>query len=93
MFEIRRWIDTVKIKSGLFSAPVQDDRLVYAPGTTIQYDPNLIHKLKQDHVQLLALFDEIVEIAQANDYKKIRGQMNSFLGLFNAHTLLEYTRL
>lgn len=93
MFAIRRWIDTVKIKSGLFSAPVPDNLLVYAPGTRIQYDPNLIAKLKNDHAQLLDVFDGMMEIAQANDFKKIRGQLNHFLGLFNAHTLLEYTRL
>ncbi len=66
---------------------------VYAPGTKIPYDQTLVKRLKGDHQELLNLFMETMRLIDKREYNKIWETNDKFLGLFNAHILLEYTKL
>ena len=93
-------INLKKILSGkskrfsfFFSRTKQSAPVIYAPGTQIIYDPDLVARLKNDHSHLLEVFTKIVGGTERRDYEKIRALNEVFLSLFNAHALLEYTRL
>lgn len=65
----------------------------YAPGTRIPYDAQLIPQLKNDHRQLVSLFGQFVKSGKMLDNAKMLKQLGQFKDLFNAHLLLEYTKL
>jgi hypothetical protein len=66
---------------------------IYAPGTKILYDPGLVDRLKKDHSHLVSVFTDIVSSIERRDYNKLMALNEVFLALFNAHALLEYTKL
>ena len=66
---------------------------IYAPGTKIIYDPKLVARLKKDHGHLVNVFTDIVSGIERRDYNKLKALNEVFLALFNAHALLEYTKL
>jgi len=66
---------------------------LYAPGTQIPYDPLLVNRLKHDHKNLVEMFLQITRHAQADEYRKIKHSLDNFFHEFNAHVLLEYTKL
>ena len=67
--------------------------VLYAPGTQIVYDTSLVARLKNDHSHLIEVFTDIVSSIERRDYDKIKALNEVFLALFNAHALLEYTKL
>jgi len=76
--------------------PVRNDELIdvkTAPGTLIQYSPELLLQLTKEHRQLLILFGEIRVAFQRGDYKKTVQKINEFRSLFQAHLLIENVRL
>lgn len=93
MFGLRQWINSVKSKTGLFIAEKPEQPVIYAPGTKISYDDLLVSRLKQDHVQLLKIFGQIMKAADDSNFSRIRFHLDAFLKLFNAHALTEYTKL
>lgn len=90
---IRRWISNVKTRTGFFAAEHQEQAVIYAPGTKIQYDDMLVTRLKQDHAQLLKIFTQMMKAAEDANFAKVRAGLDAFLKLFNAHALTEYTKL
>lgn len=64
-----------------------------APGTTIQYDPGLIKKLKGDHQTLLRLYGEVATALENNEFDKVRGLLQQFKHGLQEHLLLENIRL
>lgn len=64
-----------------------------APGTTIQYNPDLIVQLTKEHKQLLTMFGEIRVAFERGDYKKTVQKLNEFRSAFQAHLLIENVRL
>lgn len=64
-----------------------------APGTTIQYNPDLILQLTKEHKQLLTMFGEIRIAFERGDYKKTVQKLNEFRSAFQAHLLVENVRL
>lgn len=64
-----------------------------APGTTIQYNPDLIVQLTKEHRQLLTMFGEIRVAFERGDYKKTVQKLNEFRSAFQAHLLTENVRL
>lgn len=71
----------------------QFSNTLYAPGTRIPYDAQLIPQLKDDHRKLVTLFSGFVKSGQILDNGKMHKQLGQFKDLFNAHLLLEYTKL
>lgn len=67
--------------------------MLYAPGTQIAFDPALITRLKGEHQKLVNLFLAITAQVQSQQYLKVKNTMQEFLHEFNAHVLLEYTKL
>jgi regulator of sigma D len=99
-FKVSDMINLKKILSGkskrfsfLSSHIKLSTPVIYAPGTQIIFDPNLVARLKKDHSHLLDVFRKIVGGTERRDYEKIRALNEVFLSLFNAHALLEYTKL
>lgn len=64
-----------------------------APGTAIQFSPDLLTQLTQEHKQLTATFGEIRAVFERGDYKKTTQKLNEFRSLFQAHLLTENVRL
>ena len=93
MFVIRRWLENIKSRSNNSFAPAEQQGAIYAPGTKITYDQNLVPRLKQDHVQLLKIFTLMLNSAKAANYQKLKLHLDTFQKLFNAHALSEYTKL
>lgn len=97
MFVLRRWLGNFKRstpgKAQLEFTTNEAKEVIYAPGTRITYDNTLVNRLKHDHSQLITHFTRMVDAARQAEYPKIKPHMNAFLKLFNAHVLLEYTKL
>ncbi len=66
---------------------------ISAPGTQILYDPELIKRLKQDHAQLIRIFNSLTVAIKVRKYAEAQNLLESFKSLFNAHALTEYTKL
>ena len=49
-----------------------------SPGTSIDYDPNLIAELKSDHAQLISLFTKIVSTTSQRNDQLLTKQLNEF---------------
>ena len=94
-----RIFETFKSRRDPFYIPlktaqeVTGDQKMYAPGTRIMYDRQLVSKLKQDHAGLLKIFTDIVQATSNKDIARIKKHMTAFLALFNEHALSEYTKL
>jgi len=66
---------------------------ISAPGTQILYDPALVPRLKQDHAQLIRIFNSLTVAIKLQKYAEASDLLDSFKALFNAHALTEYTKL
>ena len=82
------------------SSPMQDvqasakpEPVMYAPGTKIAYDGNLIGQLKDEHFQLKTLLIDIVEKTRANDHDGVQRSLNEFTITLRSHLLLENIKL
>lgn len=73
------------------SVPVGKKR--YAPNTKIQYQPELIKNLKNDHVKLLDIYSKIVEAQKANKKDVLMKELLSFKTLLRGHLVKETTSL
>lgn len=63
-----------------------------APGTTIQYSPELVAQLKADHQTLLATYVRIKSAHEAGNLAEISAQLASFRSQLMAHLLRENVR-
>jgi hypothetical protein len=94
-----RILETIKSRRDPFYLPLKtetdvlDEQKMYAPGTRIMYDTQLVPRLKQDHVGLLKIFTDMVQATSNKDITRIKKHMAAFLALFNEHALSEYTKL
>ena len=95
MVNFRKLFSSESVTShSLFSNLSKDSPYqIFAPGTEIIYDVNLIEKLKRDHDTMLAAFQKVSNTIKTGDYKRVHKKLDSFLSLFNAHALEEYSRL
>jgi len=66
---------------------------IAAPGTQILYDPSLVPRLKQDHAQLIRIFNSLTVAIKLQKYAEAQDLLDAFKALFNAHALTEYTKL
>lgn len=94
MIDIRKIFASSKSKNPYLTfKKKRNDVQIYAPGTQILYDVNLVSKLKADHLQLVAVYSAIMSAISNYEFEKLREQVELFLALFNAHALAEYTKL
>jgi len=66
---------------------------ISAPGTQILFDAKLIERLKQDHAQLIRIFQSLTVAVKLKKYAEAQDLLDTFKSLFNAHALTEYTKL
>ena len=64
-----------------------------APGTQISYNPDLIPRLKSDHLELLAIYSEISELFADKKYEKVSQKLTSLRTKLQDHLLTENVRL
>ncbi|MBT9499239.1 MULTISPECIES: hemerythrin domain-containing protein [Zoogloea] len=64
-----------------------------APGTSIQYHPELIGQFENDHRELLRLFTEIRASVLAGDLPATSGYLDEFRHMLHGHLLKENVRL
>lgn len=64
-----------------------------APGTRIQYNPELIEHFKEDHSKLLKLFSAIHTFAEHRDVKRTAEYLMDFRFALQGHLLTENVRL
>ena len=69
------------------------ETLQVAPGTTIQYHPELIEKFRNDHQFLLQLFGNLRDAAAAGDVATAATLLDEFRGALQGHLLTENVRL
>ena len=94
MISLSRFFGTVKKSAGLYKKNRDKNTSpIYAPGTRILYDPELVSKLKQDHASLVSVYTDITNAIEQQDSKKVKAYLDIFLSIFNAHALTEYTKL
>ena len=72
---------------------ISQSTAISAPGTQILYDANLVPRLKQDHAQLIRIFNSLTVAIKLQKYTEAQNLLDSFKALFNAHALTEYTKL
>lgn len=65
------------------------EKPVYVPGTEIPYKPSLIPDLKNDHVELFAIFDEVGACLEIHDGKGLSEKLVLFARKLRAHLLEE----
>ncbi len=58
-------------------------------GDVIQYDPGLIKKLNNDHLELLRLFTEIMEAASQDDFDQVDKSLAVFGNRLKLHLMTE----
>lgn len=63
-----------------------------APGTRIQYSPELVAQLKDDHQALLATYGRIKSAYEAGDLAATSARLEQFRGQILAHLLKENVR-
>lgn len=68
---------------------VETDNTQSAGNYKINYDPNMVRKLQDDHVYLLGLFSEIQAVYQARKYERITVNIDKFGKALYGHLLLE----
>lgn len=94
MVNFRKLFSSETASHSLFSHVSKDSPYqVFAPGTEIIYDVNLVNKLKRDHDAMLATFHKVANTIKTGNYKRIQKKLDSFLSVFNAHVLEEYCKL
>ena len=64
-----------------------------APGTEIRYDPELIPELKQDHVELLAIYRQAMHAFDTHNYGQVSSLLERLRGQLQKHLLSEKVRL
>ncbi len=64
-----------------------------APGTEINYYPDLVPELLDDHQILLGLFTEVTKTYEAKDYARLPGLLSEFGSLLRGHLLKENIKL
>jgi len=64
-----------------------------APGTTIQYSPELVDSLLEDHKNILALYGDIKTAFEEKRYNDVSSMLNTFKSGLTAHLLTENVRL
>lgn len=78
------------------SRPAPDNVLTTAgqaaPGTNINYNPELVAQLKADHQALLAIFGHIKGAYEAGDMRATSAHLESFRNQLMAHLLKENVR-
>ena len=93
MKSFRDWLTNAAYRiHNLLDSSNQSNNIV-APGTQINFDPKLVHRLKQDHVGLLKLYTRIQASLKDREYSKLPFLFNEFKINFNDHALTEYTKL
>ena len=65
------------------------EKPVYIPGTEIPYKPDLIRNLKNDHVELVALFTQVGACLERHDGKGLSENLAMFARKLRAHLLEE----
>lgn len=65
----------------------------HAPGTSINYDPNLVATLHEDHRMLLEIFKAISEAAARKDLATVQQRLEHFRIGLQDHLLKENVRL
>jgi regulator of sigma D len=82
-----------KIESQPTAAAADASRPASAPGTQIRHDPELIARLKDDHVLLLDIYAAIAAAAQAGDFAQVQQRLDHFRTVLMDHLLKENVRL
>ncbi len=85
--------DACRAPSDASSGAVAGPSDIYAPGTRIVYDPELIAQYKEDHRRLLGLFSAIDEAFWYGELEATTEMLKRFLVGFQEHVLSEKIRL
>ncbi len=95
MIDLKKFFGFANLKNTSFRSLGKKENAppLYAPGTQITYDADLVPKLKKDHVQLVNVYTDILDAISHREYEKLASLLEIFLALFNAHVLVEYTKL
>ncbi len=68
------------------------DGVVHWGNGGLQYDPELISKLVQEHRHLLSLFEAVAGCYQAQDFDRVQKALQEFKLALNVHLLTENVR-
>jgi len=67
----------------------KESKPIYAPNTKIAYRPKLVDKLKEEHVELVRLFNLILSMAEKGETENTRKLLAEFKGKFSGHLIKE----
>ena len=70
--------------------PTGEDRL--RPGRSLTYDPGLVNSLKDDHQDLVRIFQRIDSACRALDFPECLAALKRFRSRFTDHLIVENTR-
>ncbi len=87
------WLSFTKLFGGNGANGKRENSVLYAPGTQIAFDTKLVTRLKRDHQELVRIYLMVTRQVQDRQFQKIKPTMESFVHEFNAHVLMEYTKL
>lgn len=94
MLTLKQWVSNIRDKIVANNNLSYDtSKPLYAPGTQINFDANLVTQLKDDHKKLVRVFTAIIKNTQAGNSERVASLLHDFQLLFNAHAIAEYTKL